>query len=346
MTEIAVPAPMMVKLARLDHASVLGDRAIGASVICATGNWFGVPAMSPNEKWSMSNTQADSGFLTEYQVYEPHRVGLPPMLPYFTELWRRRHFAAELSRTNMRASNTRTFFGQIWLVINPLLLALVYYLLVDILASQATAKPGVVPVTGLEKLSHLVAGIFAFYLISGCISTGANSVVSSGALISNMAFPRLLMPLSAIRTAFFRFLPTMPVYLILHAIAGRPFRWPMLLTPFFLVIMLVFATGLAATFATLQVYFRDTSSFLPYFLRIWLYLSPVLWFAEEVKHGLKPFMAFNPLYTIMGGWTDLLVKGVVPPAHVWLGATAWALASLVIGSLYFMSREREFAVRL
>lgn len=290
------------------------------------------------------STQPDSGFLTEYQVYEPHKVGLPPLVPYITELWRRRHFAAELSRSNMRASNTRTFFGQIWLVINPLLLACVYYLLVDILAGSAKPLPGAP--TGMEKLSHMVAGIFAYYLISGCISTGANSVVGSGALISNMAFPRLLMPLSAIRTAFFRFLPTMPVYLVLHIIAGRPFSWSMLLTPFFLVIMMVFATGLAAIFATLQVYFRDTSSFLPYFLRIWLYLSPVLWFAEQVKHGLKPFMAFNPLYSILGGWTDLLVKGTVPALSVWVTAMAWAAASLVIGSLYFISREREFAVRL
>jgi hypothetical protein len=149
------------------------------------------------------STQPDSGFLTEYQVYEPHKTGLPPMRPYLTELWRRRHFAAELSRTNMRASNTRTFFGQIWLVINPLLLALVYYMLVDILGSQATPKPGAP--TGMEKLSHMVGGIFAFYLISGCITTGAASVVGSGGLIANMSFPRLLMPFSATRTAFFRF---------------------------------------------------------------------------------------------------------------------------------------------
>ena len=291
-----------------------------------------------------SRTPEDSGFLTEYQVYEPHKTGLPPMRPYLTELWRRRHFAAELSRSNMRASNTRTFFGQIWLVINPLLLALVYYLLVDILGSQATPKPGAP--TGLERLSHMVGGIFAYYLIAGCITAGASSVVGSGGLISNMAFPRLLMPFSAIRTAFFRFLPTMPVYFAVHLIAGRPLSWQQLLTPFFLAIMIVFATGLAAVFATLQVYFRDTSSFLPYFLRIWLYLSPVLWFAEDVRHGLKPFMAFNPLYSILGGWTDLLVQGKIPSLTVWVTALAWAVVSFVIGSLFFMSREREFAVRL
>jgi teichoic acid transport system permease protein len=298
-----------------------------------------------DEKWSMStNTQQDSGFLTEFQVYEPHKVGLPPLRPYVTELWRRRHFAAELSKTNMRAANTRTFFGQIWLVINPLLLACVYYVLVDILAGNSTPRPGAEG--GLVRLSHLVAGIFAYYLVSGCISTGANSVVSSGALISNMAFPRLLMPLSAIRTAFFRFLPTMPVYLILHTIAGRPWTWAMLLAPFFLGTMIVFGAGLAAVFATLQVYFRDTSAFLPYFLRIWLYLSPVLWYAEDVSHKLSYFVPVNPLYSMLGGWTDLLVKGHIPDLGIWLTAMAWATAAFVFGSLFFISREREFAVRL
>jgi teichoic acid transport system permease protein len=94
------------------------------------------------------------------------------------------------------------------------------------------------------------------------------------------------------------------------------------------------------------VYFRDTMSFLPYFLRIWLYLSPVIWFAEDVPHRLAPFMRFNPLWSMLGGWTDLLVEGRVPPLSMWLSAVAWALASFALGSLFFISREREFAVRL
>jgi ABC-type polysaccharide/polyol phosphate export permease len=285
----------------------------------------------------MSKTpEADSGFLTEVQVYEPHKVGLPPLRPYFTELWRRRQFAAELSRASMRAANTRTFFGQVWLVLNPLLLAGVYYLFVNILAHRS----------GSGYLTHLVAGIFAYYFVSGAISTGAQSVVGSGALISNMAFPRLLMPLSALRTAFFRFLPTLVVYFILHVLAGGVLSWKILLAAYFLGMMTVFAAGLAAVFAALQVYFRDTLSFLPYFLRIWLYLSPVIWFAEDVPHRLAPLMKFNPLYSMLGGWTDLLVRAEVPAFSTWVVAAGWAVASAVLGSLFFISRERDFAVRL
>ena len=49
--------------------------------------------------------------------------GLPPLVPYFRELWHRRPFATEMSKATMRGANTSTFFGQAWLVLNPLLLA-------------------------------------------------------------------------------------------------------------------------------------------------------------------------------------------------------------------------------
>jgi len=99
----------------------------------------------------------------------------------------------------------------------------------------------------------------------------------------NTPFPRLLIPLSAVRTAFFRFLPTVPVYFIFHAIfLTHVWSWKMLLSIYFLATMIVFGMGLAAFFAALQVYFRDTSSFLPFFVRIWMYLSPILWAPEHV----------------------------------------------------------------
>ena len=36
----------------------------------------------------------------------------------------------------MRGANTSTFFGQAWLVLNPLLLAAVYYILVTIIRRE------------------------------------------------------------------------------------------------------------------------------------------------------------------------------------------------------------------
>jgi ABC-type polysaccharide/polyol phosphate export permease len=192
----------------------------------------------------------------------------------------------------------------------------------------------------------MCGGLFVFYYFSSAMMSGAASVVGGGKLLMNMSFPRMLLPLAALRTAFFRFLPTMVVYLGIHLVTRQKWHWAMLLAPVFLICLTVFAAGMGMIFGALQVYFRDTTSFLPYFVRIWLYLSPVLWYADQAPAKFKGFIQYNPLYCLIGGWTDLLVRGDVPELKMWIGAVVWAVVAGVVGSLFFMSREREFVVRL
>ena len=63
------------------------------------------------------------------RIYKPHKASVPNLPAYFSELWGRRDFALELAHTNLRASNTNTVLGQLWLVLNPLLLTGLYIFL-------------------------------------------------------------------------------------------------------------------------------------------------------------------------------------------------------------------------
>jgi len=283
-------------------------------------------------------TGEENQFTTIHHVYEPHKAGLPPLRPYLRELWRRREFAKEASKSAMKAANSLTVFGQAWLIINPLLLAAVYYLLVNVI-SGGKAR-------GWDFFAHLTAGLFTFYFLAGAMQTGASSVVGGGKLLMNTSFPRLLLPLSAVRTAFFRFLPTMPVYFIFHLLAGLSIRWQTLTALPFLLMLVGFSAGLAAFFGALQVYFRDTTSFMPYLIRIWLYLSPVIWMISDVPKRMAPFVHLNPLYSMLGGFTEALTQGKVPALQMWVEGTVVSIVVFIVGSLFFMSREREFAVRL
>ena len=66
------------------------------------------------------------------QVYEPFRAGLPPLIRYWKSLWSRRRFIAEYSRSELREQHFDSLFGQLWLVLNPLLLSAVYLKLATI----------------------------------------------------------------------------------------------------------------------------------------------------------------------------------------------------------------------
>src|SRR3954463_4702757 len=220
------------------------------------------PRHHPRNEWAL-----------ERHVYEPHLVGLPPVGQYFREVWRRREFAVELARTNLRAQHFNTVFGQLWLVLNPLLLAGVYFVLVDIIRANSR---------GWAFFAHLMAGLFAYYFVSNSLREGVKSVTKGGKLILNTAFPRALLPLSSVITSFMRFVPTVIVYAPVHVLAGLPVG-PQLLWVFPLVALFtLLASGLTMFIAAAQVYFRDLANFLPYALRVWLYMSPVLYYASEV----------------------------------------------------------------
>ena len=280
---------------------------------------------------------SSAAFNPPQHVYEPHRVGLPPLGPYVRELWRRRQFAYEMSRTDLRAIHYNTVFGQLWLLLNPLLLAGVYFVLVDILRGGTR---------GAEFFAHLMAGLFAYYFVSDAVRKSVRSVTSGGRLILNTAFPRALLPLSSVVTAVKRFLPTILVYIPVHIIAGLPVGLHLLWVIPLAGLLTIMAAGLTMLVAAAQVYFRDLKNILPYALRVWLYASPVLYYADEVPDRYDFLLAVNPLGGLLTAWSDVLNLGQAPDASALALACAWALALFVAGAAFFVSREREFAVRL
>jgi teichoic acid transport system permease protein len=292
----------------------------------------------PASEQQVAPAREENEFTSERHVYEPHKIGLPPLGPYVRELWRRREFAREMARTNLRAQHFNTVFGQLWLVLNPLLLACVYFLLVYILRGSGSR--------GVEFFAHLLAGLFAYYFISDSIRLSVKSVTGGGRLILNTAFPRALLPLAGVITAFMRFLPTLVIYIPVHIIAGLPFGPHMLWLVPLIFLMFVMASGAGMLVSALQVYFRDVKNFLPYFLRVWLYSSPVLYYADEVPDGLQWILYANPLGGLLTAWSDVLIMGHAPEPWAIGMAAAWSFGIFLAGGLFFVSREREFAVRL
>lgn len=290
----------------------------------------------PDGPTSMATTTADDD--RPVTVWEPYHRGLPPLRPYLQQVWRRRRFAFHMARSELKARHFDTLFGQIWTVLNPLLLALVYFLLLGVIVQSDRGNP--------DYLAFLIANLFAFYFTRNSLGVGASSVVSGGGLIMNAAFPRALLPLSSVLSALLMYLPTLLVYAVIHLVTGQTLSTALLLVPVIVAVQTVFNYGLALFAAASTVYFRDFSSFLPYALRIWLYMSPILYAIEDVPPQLVPLLMVNPMYPILGVWQDVIINGVIPGLPLMAAAVAWATFALVIGGWLFLSREREFAIRI
>jgi ABC-type polysaccharide/polyol phosphate export permease len=273
---------------------------------------------------------------TPLQVYEPFRAGLPKLGKYWKSLWSRRTFISEYSKSELREQHFDSVFGQLWLVLNPLLLSGVYFILIVIIGGS----------TDSARYVHLTATLFLFYLIANSLTGGVKSITAGQRLILNTAFPRVMLPISAVVIAIFKFIPTLIVFLVIKAVVGSKFSIEMLWAIPVLMISVFLALGLAITISCINVYFRDIASFLPYLTRTLLYLSPILYEASALNPNLKALQVVNPLFPILDSWSRALVHGEVPQISSMLQGLAWAAGIFFIGTYFFLSREREFAVRL
>ena len=244
-----------------------------------------------------------------------------------------------LARSDLKAEHYDSAIGQLWVILDPLLLAAVYFLLRTVVR-PAGSGPGRNAI-----IAHLVWAVFVFTFVSNSMMAGARSLLNGRALILNSSFPRAVLPITAIVKAVFDFLPTLLVYFVFHVVLGQPFGVSLLTLPLIVVILAVMSLGLGLLFAPLMVFYRDTGGFLPYVTKIWLYVTPALYFVREIPPNLLVFLRWNPLYPSFAALEQIFSARMPSPVYL-LAASAWAVGFFLLGAVVFLARERDFAVRL
>jgi len=168
------------------------------------------------------------------------------------------------------------------------------------------------------------------------------------------SFPKITTPLSSAISAAKQFLPTIPIY-VLIVLGGKLFldddslpglSLNYLLLPILFLLLVITSFGLSLLFATLNVYFRDTTKLLSYIMRIWLYASPVLWQPDMLNSSYRIILYLNPLGPILSANSKNLDRWTATNLAQLIGCISWALIAFLMGSYFFISRERDFAVRI
>jgi teichoic acid transport system permease protein len=236
------------------------------------------------------------------------------------------------------ARNASTALGLLWWVLNPLLLAGVYFFAFGVILGTQRGDP--------NYLAYLVAGLFVFHYTTQSMTAGAASILNSGKLLVNLKFPRMILPISAIIEAGVGFLVSLVVFfaLVIPLSDIRP-TWSLAYVPPAFILQTLFNVGLAAFIARLAVPFRDIGNLLPFLTRLWLYLSPVIWpisMIDRAPEWAQTLMRSNPMYWLLELYRGALLARPIS-YQAWIIAGAWALFALVFGVVLFVRQEGSMA---
>ena len=276
---------------------------------------------------------------------------------YLKEIFASRELLANLTLREIRGKYKRTIFGQLWSLANPLALMLIYTFVFAVIF-RITPDPG--DPSGLNVFAiWLLCGLLPWMFFASVVNTGLGSLVANAGLIQKVAFSRIVLPLSMVGSSAYNWLFEMAVLLIALTIVGA-FVLPWI--PLLLVIMLLlalFATGVALALSVANVYFRDTQYFLTIVLQLWLYLTPIIYplsLVDEASADIGPLLGtpvtlaaiyqLNPMVHFVNVFRQLLYDNRWPDLSEWLICLAWALGSVILGLIVFRRNEKKLAEAL
>jgi ABC-2 type transport system permease protein len=275
-----------------------------------------------------------------HQPVSPEDLGRPIRGPRaltndWTRFW---HLTYNIARNEFKLKFFGSALGYIWQVMRPLLLFGVLYVFFVVISHVGRGGKASEQFYGVQLLGSIV--LFTFF---GEATAGAvRSVVDRENLVRKIQFPRMVIPLSVVLLAFFNLMLNLVVVLIFALISGVHPMLSWLELPLILIMLIVFATGMAMLLSSLFVYFRDIQPIWEVFSQILFYGSPVIIPIEKVRETLLPghtilfhLYTLNPLVVVFQQFRHAMVTHAAPSAGAAIGSWTWLLAPLAVVAAIF-----------
>ncbi|KRG15786.1 teichoic acid ABC transporter permease [Virgibacillus soli] len=207
-----------------------------------------------------------------------------------------------LSQYELKSQNKNNYFGTIWELINPLIQILIYWFVFGTIRSRADVEMS----NGFEApyILWMVCGFMIWTFIYQSLIQGSKSIYTRLRMLSKMNFPMSVIPNIAIFSQLYIHLSILLIVIILFNVSGIYINiyYIQLLYYLFATVTLLFAISLITS--TLSTLIRDVHMFLNATLRMFLYVSPILWPVSNFFKGEKllTLIKLNPFYYLIEGY--------------------------------------------
>lgn len=263
----------------------------------------------------------------------------PPFGAYLAEAWRRRRFAFTLAGYRLVGTLLKNRLGVLWIVLRPLLMAVVYGSIFNFILSGSAKPPNFV--------QFLIVGVFVFEFFTGSFGNGARSVTGNSKLVQSLGFPRILLPVSVVAEQAMRMIPVILLLGILLLVLGEPITWSWLLIIPILLVMGVFNLGVALVVARLSVHARDVQQIIPIINRVLFYASGIFFSVDGALADVPVLLTIAhliPTYEFIALSREALLESYTAPMIAWIGAPVWAVVAIVVGVVFFWQAEARYGL--
>ncbi len=233
-----------------------------------------------------------------------------------------------MTEKELHARYKNTFFGFLWLIINPLLQMLVIGFIF----------PFFIKNTIEHYYFYLFAGLLLWNFFSLSLNKATPSIVNERSLITKAAFPRSIIPLSIVISNLIHYLVAMGIFLIPVMLVLHPSLSSFGLLVSGIILLVTFTVGATLLTSALNVKYRDVSFFVQAGLMVWFYTTPIVYSLNQIPTHHLWLWQLNPLTSIVQ-LVQAAITGSAPPMAHMLAINIAEIISIFFMGLYVFKRE-------
>ena len=218
-----------------------------------------------------------------------------------------RVFFQNLVIRQIRQDYLENLTGFAWLVLQPIILLAVYAFVFTTIFKARIPEAG-----GIGFVPYLAIAFWPWTAFSEAIIKASGSITANSALIGKVAFATEQIPLATVTATFIMHLVGYIVVLIVLQLMGTGIHWLYLsLAIPVILLMWLFACGIALFASAIQVFVRDLAQILPPLMTFWFFTTPILYSASYLPAAIQGVSAWNPMAWFVDHLRALLLFGEV-----------------------------------
>ena len=258
------------------------------------------------------------------------------MIERYRGIWARKAVLNTLVRRDLRVRYARSWLGYLWTIIDPLAMALIYFLVFAVIFQRGDAghKP---------YFLFLLLGLLPWQWFNASVNETARALVAEAKLVRSTNLPRELWVIRVVIAKGIEFLLSLPVlfaFVVVYVVMGEAtLNWRLILFPLALALQFLLQTGIGLLLAPATVLADDTIRVVRIALRMLFYGTPIIYSLDFAPDWVQTVLWFNPLSGIL----ELYRAGFFPQplqvAPLLVGALM-SLAFLAWGAVTFARMER------
>jgi len=255
------------------------------------------------------------------------------------EIWRYRDLLLLFVKKDIITVYKQTILGPVWFVVQPILTSLMFLFVFNSIAKISTGD--------ISPILFYLAGTTLWNYFADTLNVTSKTFTDNATIFGKVYFPRIILPLSKVASGLIKFLIQFSMFAIIwlyYVFIDRSIvpNWYILLTPVWLLIVVLLSLGFGIIITSLTTKYRDLTFLIGFGVQLAMYITPVIIPLSQV-HGKKRLLfLLNPLTSLFEAFKyGFFGRGTFDIMWI-MYSIAVTIVFLVLGIIIFNKVEKRF----